>query len=174
MTPLISDDAVCLPVSSVDSEVGYFERHCRRINLSWAFYVGFLTFFCARFSVLTWKSVFSLFCMVVYVHIRTHGEVNRFRYLRCMVHFWPFWCKNYRNRSRFAKSVAKSLYRYCHVLMEPWFILRPSVIALLRTPIIRSVVARVLRAWLSRLRVHVRLKILQILRQKYRSACGTF
>ena len=58
--------------------------------------------------------------------------------------------------------------------MEPWFILRPSVIALLRTPIIRSVVARVLRAWLSRLRVHVRLKILQILRQKYRSACGTF
>lgn len=71
MTPLISDDAVCLPVSSVDSEVGYFERHCRRINLSWAFYVGFLTFFCARFSVLTSKSVFSLFCMVVYVH--THA-----------------------------------------------------------------------------------------------------
>jgi len=37
------------------------------------------------------------------------GEVRHFGTLRCVIHSWLIWCKHYRNRSIFAKVVAKSL-----------------------------------------------------------------
>jgi len=56
--------------------------------------------------VLTWKRVVFWFCKVVCLH--TQGEVRQFDTLRCVIHSRLIWCKNYRNRSIFAKVVAKS------------------------------------------------------------------
>ena len=40
--------------------------------------------------------------------LHTQGEVRQFDTLRCVIHSRLIWCKNYRNRSIFAKVVAKS------------------------------------------------------------------
>ena len=59
------------------------------------------------FSAYVKKALFSDFYKVVCLH--TQGEVTDFGTLRCVIHFWLIWCKNYRNRPIFAKVVAKSL-----------------------------------------------------------------
>jgi len=41
------------------------------------------------------------------VCLHTHGEVRRFGTLRCVIHSWLIWCKNYRNRSDICKSCCK-------------------------------------------------------------------
>ena len=41
-----------------------------------------------------------------------HSEVRHFGTVRCGIHFWLMWYKNYWNQSRFAKVVAKSLQPY--------------------------------------------------------------
>jgi len=72
-----------------------------------------------------------------FVVVVVEGEVRHLGTVRCRIHFWLIWCKNYQKRSRFAKLLQKV---YCQLLLDRSVqlkcmlgLLLPSVTYLLHT-----------------------------------------